>query len=317
MTGSNNTAMGYQTLNSNVDGFRNNAFGAEALLAHHTGSFNNAFGALALASDQTGARNNAYGDEALRSNITGTANTAMGDFALHDTNADRNCAFGAQALQSNTDGQYNTAVGERALSNNTAGSFNIVLGTDAGLSVTTASNVIVIGSAGADVDDSCYVANIWNQPGASQAVYVNSDGKLGFQVSARRFKDEIKPIGHASEMIYDLKPVSFRYKSKIEPTRPLGFGLLAEEVEEISPDLVTCSSDGEPNSVRYDAINAMLLNEFLKEHKAFVEAQRTVRRLQASIASLTAAVKTQAGQIQRVRAEIELSNSAPTTSAIP
>jgi hypothetical protein len=148
--------------------------------------------------------------------------------------------------------------------------------------------VIVIGPAGANVDDSCYIGNIWNQPGGSQPVYVNSDGKLGLQVSARRFKDEIKPMGQTSEVIYGLKPVTFRYKSEIEPTRPFGFGLIAEEVEEISSDLVTRSSDGEPNSVRYDAINAMLLNEFLKEHRIVQEQGETIARQQNEIEMLAA-----------------------------
>jgi len=327
-TGSNNTAIGYQALFNNTDGFRSNAAGFLALSAHQTGNFNNAFGSLALASDQSGASNNAFGDEALTSNTSGTNNMAMGDFALHDnttanantsigfealksnTIGDRNCALGAQSLQSNTEGQYNTVIGERALSSNTTGSFNTVLGTDAGLGVTTAGNVIVIGSAGANVDDSCYIANIWNQPGGSQPVYVNSEGKLGPQVSARHFKDEIKPMGHTSEMIYGLRPVSFRYKTEIEPTRPLGFGLIAEEVEEISPDLVTRSGNGKPNSVRYDAINAMLLNEFFKEHKAFVEEKRKVQRLEGIVESLVATVKKQAVQIQTVSTRVDASRSA-------
>src|SRR5438874_7293655 len=95
----------------------------------------------------------------------------------------------------------------------------------------------------------------------------NSDGKLGVLVSSRRFKDDIKPMEQASEVIYHLKPVSFRYKAEIEPTRPLGFGLIAEEVEKVVPDLVSRGGDGKVNSVRYDAVNAMLLNEFLKEHR--------------------------------------------------
>src|SRR5262249_38197980 len=140
-----------------------------------------------------------------------------------------------------------------------------------GLSVTTASNVIVIGPAGADVNDSCYIGNIWNQPGGSQAVYVNSDGKLGFQVSSKRFKGEIKPMKRASEVLYSLKPVTFRYKREVEPTRLRGFGLIAEDVDEVSSDLVSKDANGNASSVRYDAVNAMLLNEFLKEHRKVEE----------------------------------------------
>jgi len=124
----------------------------------------------------------------------------------------------------NTFGGQNTAIGWDALSNNTAGVGNTALGHGAGSLVTTANNVISIGSSGADVDSSCYIGNIWQQPGGSQAVYVNASGKLGAMVSSRRFKDDIKPIDQASEAIYQLEPVSFRYKREIEPTRPLSFG---------------------------------------------------------------------------------------------
>ena len=169
-------------------------------------------------------------------------------------------------------GSFNTAMGNQTLQG-TTGSSNTALGNAAGGAVATADNVICIGAGvgGADVSNSCYIGNIWNQPGGSQAVYVNSEGKLGAQVSSRRFKDEIKPMEQTSEVIYGLKPVSFRYKPEIEPTRPVGFGLIAEDVEKISPDLVTRGSDGKVNSVRYDAVNAMLLNEFLKEHRKVKE----------------------------------------------
>jgi hypothetical protein len=184
------------------------------------------------------------------------------------------------------------------------GHANIALGGFAGSSVTTADQVIAIGAVGANVSDSCYIGNIWNQPGGSQAVYVNSEGKLGAQVSSRRFKDEIKPMEQASKVIYDLKPVSFRYKPEIEPTRPVGFGLIAEDVEKISPDLVTRGGDGKVNSVRHDAVNAMLLNEFLKDHK-------TVQEQGATIAQLTARLDEQASQIQKVSAQLEASRPAP------
>ena len=150
--------------------------------------------------------------------------------------------------------------------------------------MTTASNVISIGFGvgGANVSESCYIGNIWSRPGGSQAVYVNSDGKLGAQVSSQRFKDDIKPINQASEAIYGLKPVSFRYKSEIEPARPLAFGLIAEEVEKINPDLVSRDEDGKPLTVRYDQVNAMLLNEFLKEHRKVrgQKQQATIVKLQ-------------------------------------
>jgi hypothetical protein len=174
------------------------------------------------------------------------------------------------------------------------------------------------------VSDSCYIGNIWNQPGGSQAVYVNSEGKLGAQVSSRRFKDEIKPMEQTSEVIYGLKPVSFRYKPEVEPTRPVGFGLIAEDVEKLSPDLVTRGKEGKPYTVRYDAVNAMLLNEFLKEHKTVQEQGATITRQrkdfeaaivqqQKQIEALTATVKEQTAQIQSVSARLELSKAAPQT----
>ncbi len=185
--------------------------------------------------------------------------------------------------------------------NNATGAFNIALGPNAGLNVTTANNVICIGAIGANVSNSCYIKTIWNQSGGSQAVYVNSEGKLGAQVSSRRFKDEIKPMEQVSKVIYSLKPVSFRYKPEIESTRPLGFGLIAEEVEKISPHLVTRSADGQLISVRYDAVNAMLLNEFLKEHRKNEEQEARIARQQKQIDALTAG-------LQKVTAQLEESN---------
>jgi trimeric autotransporter adhesin len=128
-------------------------------------------------------------------------------------------------------------------------------------------------------------------------VYVNSEGKLGAQVSSRRFKDEIKPMEKASEVIYSLKPVSFRYKAEIEPTRARSFGLIAEEVEKANPDLVVRDKDGKAYSVRYDQVNAMLLNEFLK-------ARRQIDAQQKQIEALTAG-------LQKVSAQLEARKPAP------
>jgi hypothetical protein len=202
-------------------------------------------------------------------------------------------------------------VGADALVNNVTGSNNTALGAFAGQNVIAADNVITIGTDGEDVSNSCYIGNIWNQPGGSQPVYVNSEGKLGSQVSSARFKDEIKPISRASEAIYGLRPVSFRYKAEIEPTRPLGFGLIAEEVEKVNPDLVTRGSDGKANSVRYEAVNAMLLNEFLKEHRAFLEEREKVQKLEASVAQQQKQIRALMVGLQKVTAKIELNKAAP------
>jgi hypothetical protein len=217
-----------------------------------------------------------------------------------------NTAIGQGALFFNDTGGSNTAVGFGALSQNASGSHNVVLGADAATTVVTASNVICIGDglSGADVSNICYIGNIWQQSGGSQAVFVNSDGKLGAQVSSRRFKHDIKPMEQSSEVIYRLNPVSFRYNTEIEPTRPLAFGLIAEDVEQVDPDLVTCDKTGNAFSVRYDQVNAMLLNEFLKEHRKNEEQEATIARQQKQIDTLTAG-------LQKVSAHLEMGRSVP------
>jgi trimeric autotransporter adhesin len=340
-TGSSNTADGFQALYSNTDGGDNTAYGFQALhsntgsLSSHAGSFNTGIGYQALysnsgASFRTASFNTAVGYQALYSNPSAFESTAIGYQALfNDIGGGDNTAIGHRALYNNTTGLFNTAVGGDSLSSNTEGVLDTAIGIGAGGNVTTASNVICIGAfvAGADVDNSCYIGNIWNQPGGLQAVYVNSDGKLGFQASSRRFKNETKPMEQASEVIYGLKPVSFRYKAEIEPTRPRGFGLIAEDVEQVSPDLVSRGRDGKVNSVRYDAVNAMLLNEFLKEHKKVEAQQSKIARQQATIGELESTVaqqqkamealatqlKEHAAQIQKVTAQIEINKSAPRT----
>ena len=143
---------------------------------------------------------------------------------------------------------------------------------------------------------------------------MNSDGKLGAQVSSQRFKDDIKPINQASEAIYGLKPVSFRYKSEIEPARPLAFGLIAEEVEKINPDLVSRDKDGKPLTVRYDQVNAMLLNEFLKEHHKVQEQEATIAQLKKEIETVVGRLKEHDSRIQKVSAQIEVGKAVGQTA---
>ena len=325
-TADENTATGTGALLSNTTGASNTANGAFALFSNTTGSANTATGWTALNKNTTGSANTATGNSALNNNSTGDSNTAIGLVALlgNSTGSD-NTAIGDSALRSNTTGNKNTAIGKYALSDNTTGFNNIAVGYNAGAGVTSAHNRICIGSNnGADVSNSCYIDNIWNQLGGSQAVYVNAEGKLGAQVSSRRFKDEIKPMEQTSEVIYGLKPVSFRYKPEIEPTRPIGFGLIAEDVEKISADLVTRGGDGKVNSVRYDQVNAMLLNEFLKEHKKVEEQQATIAELKSTVAQqqkgFESKLTTQEKQIealtaglQKVSAQVELNKPAPQT----
>jgi Chaperone of endosialidase len=288
-TGSLNTANGVQALFNNSTGSDNTATGFKALFNNSTGIFNTANGFAALASNQTGGFNTAIGYQALPGNTTGSFNTAAGN----------------NSLFVNTTGQHNTAIGLQALSQNTTGSLNTALGISAGSGVTTADNVIAIGTSGENVANTCYIGNIFGVTSAgATAVYVNSLGKLGTVVSSRRFKDEIKPMDKASEAILALKPVSFRYKQEIDPARSPQFGLVAEDVEKVNPDLVVRDAEGKVNTVRYEAVNAMLLNEFLKEH-------RTVQGQQKEIDALKAELKEQAAQIQKVSAQLEASKPAP------
>jgi len=296
----------------------NTAEGTDALFSLTTGSSNTANGDSALYSNTTGGGNTANGTSALANN-TGNTNTANGENALYsNTTGNYNTATGLEALYSNTGGKtggHNTANGFRALFNNT-GSNNIGLGSTAGSNLTTGSGNVCIGQGVLGVageSNTTRIRNVYSSVASARAVYVNSNNKIGTLVSSRRFKDEIKPMDKASETILALKPVTFHYKKEIEPNGAIMFGLIAEEVEKVDPDLVTCNDKGEVESVRYDAVNAMLLNEFLKEHKAVQEEGATVAELKKQIATLVATVKEQASQIQKVSAQIEVTEPAPRT----
>jgi hypothetical protein len=319
-SGAGNTAVGWYSLFLNTTGSYNTAVGAGALVLN-TADNNTATGAAALLLNTTGANNTANGVDALVFNNTGEGNTATGAFALY-SNIDGgfNTANGVFALHDNSTGTGHTAVGRSALAANSTGNNNTALGTFAGSGVSTANNVICIGAGviGADVDDSCYIGNIWQQPGGSQAVYVNASGKLGAQVSSRRFKDEIKPMEQASEGLYTLKPVTFRYKKEIDPAGTSQFGLVAEEVEKVNPDLIVRDKEGKPYSVRYDQVNAMLLNEFLKEHRKGDEQDRKILKQETAIAkqqkqidALKQELKEQRALIEKVNARIETDKPAP------
>ena len=311
-TGQGNTAVGWFSLSSSTDGSystgvgagtlaltigdQNTATGVAALLLNTTGSFNTANGALVLSNNTEGDFNTATGDAALFSNDTGTSNTANGAFALF----------------SNTTGLANMASGNNALSNNTSGGGNIALGADAGVSVTTANNVICIGASGQNVSNSCYIGQIFGATSASgTAVFINSDGKLGTTTSSRRFKEEIKPMEQASEALLALKPVSFHYTKEIDPAGTQQLGLVAEEVEKVNPDLVVRDKSGKPYSVRYDQVNAMLLNEFLKEHRNNEQQGATIAQLKQEFAEQRTQIEALTAGLQKVSAQLEASKSAP------
>jgi len=332
-TGGFNTASGVNALTSNTSGASNTASGVNALRTNTTGDNNTALGFNALFNNDTGGGNTAVGRSALSDNTTGIGNTATGESALSGTTTgDRNVAVGGDALLSNTAGSFNVAagfnalgdnkagrsnvgVGPQALSSNIGGSSNTAVGALAGINSTGDANVYVgagmIGVAGEN--NTTRIKNIYSSVASGRAVYVNSDNKIGTLSSSRRYKEEIKPMDKTSETLFALKPVTFRYKKEVDSERALSFGLIAEEVAEISPALITRDEKGNPQSVRYEAVNAMLLNEFLKEHKAFVEEQGKVQEQGATIARLEQQVAALSAGLQKVSAQLELSKSAPQT----
>ena len=314
----NNTAIGAFALLSNTTGTPNTAVGTNALYHNLTGDFNDAVGASALFNNTNGFSNNALGESALFRNIHGAENTAVGDLALANNDstgngvANNNTAVGAGALSNNSDGNSNTALGFNAGMNPGIGSNNMYIG-DAGFAGD--NNVIAIGgvSATGTAYTDCFIGGIFGNPSPGSAVYIATDGHLSTTASSRRFKDEIKPMDKTSEAIFALKPVTFRYKKEIDANRIPQFGLVAEDVAKVNPDLVVNGRDGKPYTVRYEQINAMLLNEFLKEHKKVQDLETTVAQQQKGMEVLTAQLKEQAGQIQKVSAERELRKSAPKT----
>jgi hypothetical protein len=289
-TGLYNTAAGYVALKTNTAGQFNTAVGAGALL-FNTASQNTATGAGALLNNTTGSNNTAVGEAALFFNTTGAFNTAVGaSVLLTNTTGNANTALGTDALSSNTTASNNTAIGEDALNSNTTGSGNTVVGRNSGFAVTTANNVICIGAsvAGANVNDSCYIGSIFGATASGgTAVFIDSNNKLGTVVSSKRFKEEIEPMNNTSEALFSLKPVIFRYKRDIDPDRKGQFGLVAEDVEKINPDLVVRDKEGRPYSVRYEQVNAMLLNEFLKAHRKMEEQGAIIARQQKQIEALS------------------------------
>src|SRR5437763_6113444 len=313
-TGSDNTAVGSAAGDSIKAGSQNTAIGSSALFGtiNATASYNTAIGFQsqysvttaygnvatgwqALYSNKVGAHNSATGAEALYTNIA-DFNTATGSRALYtNSTGTSNTAIGYATLYNNTSGSYNTAVGTGALTYNSGGSSNVAIGRDAGANLTTGGNNIVIGAsvlgkAGdankiridkQGTENGTFIAGIYNvaEPLASgiKPVYVNSNGQLGTTppASSARFKEAIEPMEIASEGILSLKPVTFRYKEDAERTPQ--FGLIAEEVAKVDPDLVIRDEQRRIYTVRYDAVNAMLLNEILKEH-------RKVQELEAALA---------------------------------
>src|SRR5438876_1638593 len=356
-SGGSNTAVGGQALLSNNTGSYNTAVGENALVFNTGGSFNMALGQGALASNLTGNSNTAMGFQALNrnttknntavgyqalfSNTTGSNLNAVGYQALVFNDGvppqgSFNNAHGNFALVNNTTGRENNAFGDSALADNVTGNFNTAIGDQAGSAIKKNWNIDIGKDVFGDDDDAfvtrigisaiadtlhqkkCFIGGIRGvTTGVMDAVpvLIDSAGQLGVTSSSERFKHDIKPMDKTSEAILALKPVAFHYKS--DTTNTPQFGLIAEQVAQVNPDLVVRDPDGQIYTVRYEAVNAMLLNEFLKEHRKVEELkndfQATVARQQKEIQALTAALKEQASQIQKVSAQLEVNKPAPQT----
>jgi Chaperone of endosialidase len=296
-----NTGVGGGALALN-NGDSNTAVGAAALLLNTTGTENTAVGTDALVYNDSGSANNAVGASALFSNTTGAGNTANGASALYsNTTAYYNTAIGQSALFSNTTGGGNAANGASALYSNTTGNSNTAFGASAGSSATTGSGNVYLGAGMAGVpgeSNACYISSIFGQTCASGIpVLINSSNKLGTTTSSKRFKEDIKPMDKASEALFELKPVSFCYKKELDPAGIPQFGLVAEDVQKVDAALVVLDKEGKPYTVRYDQVNAMLLNEFLKEHREVQELKKQIEALSAGL--------------QKVSAQLEASKPAP------
>ena len=340
-TANNNTACGSFALNANTTGGGNTATGIDALMLNIGGSTNTANGASALFHNTSGSNNVATGWVALFNNTTGIQNTATGVNALQNNNGNANTANGFRALRKNTSGIQNTANGISALGLNTTGrgntaegagalgrntgSFNTALGFNAGAALTTGHDNIDIEAGGVAGESNTmrigtvkqtatFIMGISGAVVASGAtVIVGSNGQLGTVVSSARFKEAIKPMDKASEALLALKPVTFRYRQELDPDGVPQFGLVAEQVEKVNPDLVVRGGDGKVMTVRYEAVNAMLLNEFLKEHRKVVEQDRRLQTQEAKMAeqqkqieALTATVQKGSDQVARTKPAPEL-----------
>jgi hypothetical protein len=316
VNGGNNTATGVYSLRFNTSGFNNTATGWSALSANSTGAHNTAVGVNALFHNTTASGNSAFGRDALFNNTTGVSNNAFGRGALDaNTTGPFNNAHGNGALGDNTTGFGNNAFGDFALGNNT-GSSNTAIGDLAGINLTTGSGNVCLGAIVTGVAGESNTTRIRNIGSTAQAsgVFVTIDAvngtKLGHVVSSQRYKEDVKPMDNASESLFALKPVTFRYKGDVDPTHVKQYGLIAEDVAKVNPDLVVYDPDGKPETLQFLSIQGMLLNEFLKEHRKVQDLEATVAQQAKGLEVLTAQLKEQAAQIQKVSAQLEANKPA-------
>ena len=298
-TGNRNTAIGEEALRSNTSGSDNTALGAEACYGNTSASSNTCIGSFALGSNSTGQVNTAIGSGALPSNTTGDANSVLGVNAMDfNTTGSSNTAIGFQSLFSNTTGNYNTAVGANALSNATSGGSNIAVGRLAGSGITSGTNNIDIGnSAPGNESSTIRIGNTQTRAflagvngvtvSSGVAVYIDSNGQLGTVTSSRRFKEDVQGMGDVTADLMKLRPVTFHYKAPYDDgARLLQYGLIAEEVAKVLPDLVQYDKDGKPFTVRYNAVNAMLLDGYQRQQEKIQEQEARIQKLEALVERL-------------------------------
>lgn len=299
------TGVGVEALGSNTTGEDNTAAGYQALFSNTSANDNTAIGYQALYFNKIGNNNTAIGSQALYANTNGSGNTAIGVGAMDsNTTGGGNTAVGIGAMDANTNGTFNTAVGDSALANNTRGVGNIALGFSAGINITTGGNNIDIGHPGVAGDTNIirigltgtqtntFIAGIYNATASGgTAVFVTSSGQLGTLTSSARFKQNIQHMGDASDVLLALQPVTFQYKPEIDPRGLAQFGLIAEQVEKVEPDLVVHDKEHGIYTVRYEAVNAMLLNEFLKQHQKVEEQNKEIHELEARLEALEQTIR--------------------------
>jgi polyhydroxyalkanoate synthesis regulator phasin len=294
-----NTAIGEGALSSNTLGYQNTAVGYQALFINTFGTYDTAIGLNALHSNTTGQFDTATGAGALDSNTAGAYNTAIGNNSLlSNTTGQFNAATGAGALNANVSGEENTAIGYGALSSNTMGSINIAIGGDAGGHLTTGDNNIDIGNVGVaaeantirigtqETQTDTYIAGIFGTPKIKKAceVVVESTGLLGCVKSSARYKRDIRDMGDASAKLMNLRPVTFRYKA--DSTGVPQYGLIAEEVEKVYPELVVDGDHGEAETVAYQVLPAMLLNEVQKQSRQLARKDAQIAAMQRQLVAL-------------------------------
>ena len=308
-TGEDNTATGFEALSDNATGSDNTATGSWALTSNATGSANTATGSWALSDNATGNYNTATGSTALSDNTTGSDNTATGFEALNNnTTGNYNTAIGSNVLNSNVAGSRNTAIGVNAL-NNATGNYNVAIGVNAGTNLNNGNNNICIGNEG-DADDSgvirigsgtgdniqtsTYIAGVSGVPitaGSLAPAYISQYGQLGVQASSRRFKEAIEPLSSADESILQLRPVRFRYKDVGDHgAQPLQYGLVAEEVAQIMPELVQLDEDGQPFAVKYQFLAPLLLAQVQQQQALLTTLKEENEVLRQEMRALRQAV---------------------------